>query len=124
MTESGRPSRARRGKVWNLALAAFFFLLGVVGIVIPVMPQVLFFAMSAFFLSMASPPVRRALRRFLHGHPKLLHRYNAWRHRRRQKRLDRIRRARALAERLHLHRHREEIESRESRVEGGRGPQP
>ncbi len=123
MTESGRPSRVRRSRMWDIALAAFFFLLGLVGIVIPVMPQVLFFAASAFFLSMASPPVRRALRRLLHRHPNLLHRYNAWRHRRRQKRLERIRKARVLAERLHLRRHREEVESQESRVER-RGPRP
>lgn len=95
-----RPARARRSKAWNLALAIFFLALGIVGLVIPVMPQFLFFAISLFFLSMVSPPVRRAIRRFLHRHPKLLHRYNAWRHRRREKRRNRIRRARALADKL------------------------
>jgi len=102
--EKRRPSRVRRSKGWDLALAFFFFALGIVGIAVPVMPQVLFFAMGLFFLSMASPPVRRAMRRFLHRNPRLLHRYNAWRHRRRGKRLDRIRKARALAQRFHLHR--------------------
>jgi uncharacterized membrane protein YbaN (DUF454 family) len=76
----------------------------VIGLVIPVMPQILFFAMSLFFLSLVSPPVRRAVRRWLHRHPKLAHRYNTWRHRRRQKRLVRIRKARELAGRLHLRR--------------------
>ena len=83
-------------------LAVFFFLLGVVGLVIPVMPQILFFAMSLFFLSLVSPTVRRAVRRFLHRHPTLAHRYNTWRTNRRQKRLKRIRKARELAARLHL----------------------
>lgn len=83
-------------------LAVVFFLLGVVGLLIPVMPQILFFAMSLFFLSLVSPPVRRAVRRFLHRHPKLAHRYNTWRTKRRQKRLKRIRKARELAARLHL----------------------
>lgn len=99
-----RRSRVRRSRTWNIILAIFFFLLGVVGIIVPVMPQVAFFAMSAFFLSMASPTVRRALRRFLHRHPKIAHRYNAWRHKRRAKRLERIRRAREVAGRLHLRR--------------------
>ncbi|MFN2386978.1 MAG: DUF454 family protein [Thermoanaerobaculia bacterium] len=97
-----RPSRARRSRIWNIVLAVFFFVLGVIGLVIPVMPQILFFAMSLFFLSLVSPPVRRAVRRWLHRHPKLAHRYNAWRHRRRQKRLVRIRKSRELAARLHL----------------------
>lgn len=103
-TAASRPSRVRRSRTWNIILAVFFFLLGVVGIIIPVMPQIAFFAMSAFFLSMASPPVRRALRRFLHRHPKMAHRYNAWRHKRRLKRLARIRKRRELAARLHLRR--------------------
>ena len=100
------PVRGRRSKAWNLALAILFLALGIVGILIPVMPQFLFFAMSLFFLSMVFPPVRRALRRFLHKHPKLLHRYNAWRHRRREKRRQRIRKTRALAEKLRRHGHR------------------
>jgi uncharacterized protein len=101
-TAAHRPQRVRRSRTWNIVLAIFFFLLGVVGIFIPVMPQILFFAMSAFFLSLVSRPVRRALKRFMHRHPKLAHRYNAWRHRRRLKRLERIRKARDLASRLHL----------------------
>jgi uncharacterized membrane protein YbaN (DUF454 family) len=101
---AGRPLRTRRNKVWNLTLAIFFFLLGIVGILIPVMPQVVFFALSLLFLSLVSPPVRRAVRRFLHRHPKLAHAYKRWRDRRRQKRLQRIRARRELAQRLHRHR--------------------
>lgn len=101
-----RPARGRRSKAWNLALGIFFLVLGIVGLVIPVMPQFLFFAISLFFLSMVFPPVRRALRRFMHRHPKLLHRYNAWRHRRREKRRNRIRKARALADKLRRQGHR------------------
>ncbi|HEU5250208.1 MAG TPA: hypothetical protein VFW15_09485 [Thermoanaerobaculia bacterium] len=100
-----RRSRVRRNKAWNLALAIFFFLLGGVGLLIPVMPQFLFFAMGLLFLSLVSPTIRRRLRKFLHQHPKLAHAYKRWRDRGRQKRLAMIRRRKALAEKLHLHRH-------------------
>ena len=99
-----RKSRVRRNKAWNLALAIFFFTLGAIGLVVPVMPQLLFFAMGLLFLSLVSPTVRRRLRRFLHAHPKLAHAYKRWRDKGRQKRLAVIRRRKALAERLHLHR--------------------
>ena len=101
--EKGRPRRrSRRNKVWNIVLAIFFFLLGVVGIIIPVMPQFLFFAMSLFFLSLVSPPVRRWLRRFLHRHPKAAHAYKRWRDKGRRKRQQLIRKRKELAKRFHL----------------------
>lgn len=108
-----RKSRVRRNKVWNLVLAIFFFILGVIGILIPVMPQVIFFVMSLLFLSLVSPKVRRAVRSFLHRHPKVANAYKRWRDKRRRKRLDMIRRRRALAERLHVHRHSSLQESEE-----------
>ena len=43
-------------------LAIFFFILGIIGILIPVMPQVIFFVMGLVFLSLVSPTVRRAVR--------------------------------------------------------------
>jgi uncharacterized membrane protein YbaN (DUF454 family) len=104
LTDGHRPSRVRRNKVWNLALAIFFFLLGFVGLLIPVMPQILFFAMGILFLSLVSPTVRRRVRKFLHRHPKMAHAYKRWRNKGRQKRLVMIRRRKALAERMHLHR--------------------
>jgi len=94
--EIPRKSRVRRNKVWNLVLAIFFFILGFIGILIPVMPQVLFFAMGLLFLSMVSPTVRRAVRRFLHAHPKLAHAYKRWRDKGRQKRRAMIRRRKEL----------------------------
>lgn len=100
-----RKSRVRRNKVWNLVLAIFFFILGVIGIFIPVMPQVIFFVMSLLFLSLVSPKVRRAVRSFLHRHPKVADAYKRWRDKGRRKRLEMIRRRRALGEKLHLHRH-------------------
>ena len=100
-----RKSRVRRNKAWNLALAVFFFILGFIGILIPVMPQVLFFAIGILFLSLVSPTVRRRVRRFLHRHPRLAHAYKRWRDKGRQKRLELIRRRRALGQRLHPHRH-------------------
>ncbi|HZI65614.1 MAG TPA: hypothetical protein VFF17_03525 [Thermoanaerobaculia bacterium] len=99
-----RPSRVRRNKALNLALAIFFFILGFIGLLIPVMPQILFFAMGILFLSLVSPTVRRKVRKFLHGHPKMAHAYKRWRDKGRQKRLAMIRRRRALADRMHLHR--------------------
>ena len=90
--EAPRKSRTRRHKVWNLVLAIVFFILGVIGILIPVMPQLIFFVMSLLFLSLVSPGVRRAVRRFLHRHPKMAHAYKKWRDQGRKKRLQRIRR--------------------------------
>ena len=95
-----RRPRARRNKIWNIALAIFFFILGVIGILIPIMPQFLFFAMSLFFLSLVSPPVRRWMRRFLHRHPKLAHAYKKWRERGRRKRQQLIRKEKELEARV------------------------
>ncbi|MEP6471830.1 MAG: hypothetical protein ABJC28_07420 [Acidobacteriota bacterium] len=103
-SEPPRPSRVRRNKLWNLTLAIFFFILGFIGLLIPVMPQVIFFAMGLLFLSLVSPTVRRRVRRFLHEHPKIAHAYKRWRNRGRQKRQAMIRRRKELAGRLHLHR--------------------
>jgi uncharacterized membrane protein YbaN (DUF454 family) len=100
--EIPRKSRVRRNKVWNLVLAIFFFILGFIGILIPVMPQVIFFVMGLLFLSLVSPTVRRSVRRFLHGHPKLAHAYKRWREKGRQKRRAMIRRRKELAGKLHL----------------------
>ena len=108
LTQSGvevpRKSRARRNKIWNLTLAIVFFTLGFIGILVPIMPQIVFFAMGIFFLSLVSPTVRRGVRHFLHRHPRLAHHYKQWRDKGRRKRLALIRRRKALAERLHLHR--------------------
>lgn len=90
--------------MWNLTLAIFFFTLGVIGLVIPVMPQVVFFAMGTLFLSLVSPSVRRRVRKFLHHHPRLAHMYKRWRDKGRRRRREIIRRRKALAERLHRHR--------------------
>jgi uncharacterized membrane protein YbaN (DUF454 family) len=102
--EPHHPSRARRNKLWNLTLAIFFFILGFIGLLIPVMPQILFFAMGLLFLSLVSPTVRRRVRRFLHDHPRIAHAYKRWRNKGRQKRHAMIRRRKELAGRLHLHR--------------------
>ncbi|MDQ5856951.1 MAG: hypothetical protein M3542_01555 [Acidobacteriota bacterium] len=107
LTDGHRPSRVRRNKALNLALAIFFFILGFIGLLIPVMPQILFFAMGILFLSLVSPTVRRRVRKFLHRHPKMAHAYKRWRDKGRQKRLVMIRRRKALADRMHLHRREE-----------------
>ncbi|HEY3203640.1 MAG TPA: DUF454 family protein [Thermoanaerobaculia bacterium] len=86
----------RRGKIRNLILAIVFFILGVIGVLIPVMPQIAFFIMSAIFLSLVFPSVRRAIRRFRHRHPRLEKIYREWRHRRIRKRQERIRKGKDL----------------------------
>jgi uncharacterized membrane protein YbaN (DUF454 family) len=90
-TERGRGSNIRRTRVKNLLWAGFFFVLGVIGILLPIVPQVPFFIMSLLFLSLVFPSVRRALRRFLHRHPKVAHAYKKWKDRRRKKRQKHIR---------------------------------
>lgn len=87
---------ARRRKARNLTLAVVFFIVGIIGVLIPVMPQVPFFIMSAIFLSLVFPRVRRALRRFRHRYPKIDHAYKKWRGKARRKRQDRIRRRRGV----------------------------
>ena len=102
--EAPRPSKVRRNKLWNLTLAIFFFILGVIGLLIPVMPQILFFALALLFLSLVSPTVPRRVRRFLHDHPRLAHAYKRWRERGRVKRREMIRRRKELAARIRVHR--------------------
>lgn len=99
-TAGPRPRRRRRSKAWNLAWGIFFFALGVVGLVIPILPQVPFFVMSLLFLSLVFPPIRRAIRRFLHRYPKVAHAYRRWRDKARKKRRELIRREKELAARL------------------------
>ena len=90
-----RPApRRRRSKTHNLAYAIGFFVLGVIGVLIPVMPQVPFFIMSALFFSLVFPGVRRRLRRWRLKHPRLDASYRKWRDRARRKRHAAIRRRR------------------------------
>jgi len=89
-----RAPRRRRSKTHNLIYAIGFFVLGVIGVLIPIMPQVPFFIMSALFLSLVFPRVRRALRRWRMKHPKLDAMYRKWRARSRHKRHVAIRRRR------------------------------
>ena len=86
-----------RRKLHNLLYAAIFFVIGVIGVMVPIMPQVPFFVMSALFLSLVFPRVRRALRRFRLRHPRVEASYRKWRSRARQKRRTKIR-ARKIAD--------------------------
>ena len=86
-----------RSRTQNLVWAIVFFVVGVIGILVPIMPQVPFFVMSALFLSLVFPKVRRALRRWRLKHPKLDASYRRWRARGRRKRHAVIRRLRAPA---------------------------
>ena len=96
MKPAHRRTPARRSRTRYLVLAVFFFILGIIGVLIPVMPQVPFFIMSALFLSLVFPRVRRALRRFRHRHPKLDRVYRDWRGKARKKRQELIRKSREL----------------------------
>lgn len=80
----------------NIALGILFFVLGVIGILVPVMPQVVFFFLSALFFSLVSPRLRRALRRFRQRHPSVENAYAKWRQKGRAKRLKLIRKAKKL----------------------------
>ena len=93
MTASHPQTPARRSKTRNLLLAIFFFIVGVIGVLIPVMPQVPFFIMSALFLSLVFPRVRRAIRRFRKRHPKLDEGYKKWRDKARRRRRERKRKS-------------------------------
>jgi uncharacterized membrane protein YbaN (DUF454 family) len=95
--------RRPRSKAHNLAWAIFFFILGVIGVMVPIMPQIPFFVMSVIFLSLVFPSVRRKLRRFLHHHPKVAHAYKKWRDSARRKRQAMIRREKEFEEKLGLH---------------------
>ena len=95
--ETQRRTR-RRSKAWNLAFAIFFFILGVIGVFIPIMPQLAFFFLSLIFFSRVSPRLRRAVRRFRKRHPKLDRAYEKWREKGRRKRLKLIRKAKAMRE--------------------------
>ena len=97
-----RPRR-RRSKTHNLVYAVIFFVVGIIGVLIPVMPQVPFFVMSVLFFSLVFPSVRRKLRRFLHHHPKIAHAYKKWRDKARRKRQAMIRREKEFEERFGLH---------------------
>ena len=98
-----KARRKKRGKAHNLAWAIFFFILGVIGVLIPIMPQIPFFIMSLLFFSLVFPSIRRRLRRFLHRHPKMAHAYKKWRDKARAKRLAMIRREKEFEEKLGLH---------------------
>ena len=95
-----RGSRYKRQKIWNIALGVFFFILGVIGILIPVMPQLIFFFLSLVFFSRVSPRLRRAVRRYRKRHPKLDNAYQSWRRKAREKRREIIRRARAMGQNI------------------------
>ena len=97
-TPASHPSRTplHRRRIRNTVFGILFFILGVIGIFIPVMPQIIFFLMSLVFFSMAFPSLRRRLRRFRRRHPSLDRAYVKWREKSRRKRQTLIRKARKI----------------------------
>jgi flagellar biosynthesis component FlhA len=96
LTEAGGRLAAQRKKIWNITLGIFFFILGLIGILIPVMPQLIFFFLSAIFFSRASKRFRRAVRRYRQRHPKVERAYTNWRRKARTKRQELIRGAKKI----------------------------
>src|SRR5262249_6400035 len=88
-TASSTPPRRRSRKTRYLVLAIFWFVVGVIGVLLPVVPQVPFFVMSLLYLSLMSQCIHRSVRRFLHRHPKAEASYHRWRHKRRRRRVER-----------------------------------
>ena len=64
-----RPPRMARWK--RLSIAAGFFVLGVIGVITPVMPQTLFFLIALLLVGPDIPPARRAMTAILRRWPKL-----------------------------------------------------
>ena len=102
---ASRPRRTRRrrtprSRAANLVWAGVFFVLGVIGLLIPIVPQIPFFVMSVFFLSLVFPRVRRAARGFVKRHPRVERAYRGWRDAARRKRQKLIAREREFAARM------------------------
>jgi uncharacterized membrane protein YbaN (DUF454 family) len=93
VTATHPPTPIHKRRTRNIVLGIVFLILGIIGVIIPVMPQLIFFFLSALFFSMVSPPLRRAMRRFRKRHPSLDSAYKKWREKARLKR------------RKHIHRH-------------------
>lgn len=91
MTAAHHAGKAQRRKIWSIALGFFFLILGVIGIFIPVMPQIVFLFLSAVFFSRVSPRLRRAMRRLRKRYPKVDHAYAKWRGKLRKARRERKR---------------------------------
>jgi len=91
------PHALRLRKARHLALAFFFFVLGVIGVLVPIMPQVPFFVMSALFLALVFPSLRRKLWNWKKKYPKFDASYRRWRTKARRKRRERRHRRRAAA---------------------------
>jgi uncharacterized membrane protein YbaN (DUF454 family) len=56
---SDERRRPRIGRLARLALGVAFFLLGVIGLLVPVMPQTIFFVIAAMLVAPEFPPARR-----------------------------------------------------------------
>lgn len=98
MTAGHHAGKAQRRKIWSIALGFFFLILGIIGIFIPVMPQIVFLFLSAVFFSRVSPRLRRAMRRLRKRYPKIERAYKNWRARARKKRQEWIRKRRTKVE--------------------------
>ncbi len=98
MNPSRPPTPIHTRRIRNILLGLLFFVLGVIGVFIPVMPQLIFFFLSALFFSLVSPRLRRRLRRFRQRHPSLERAYQKWREKARRRRQKRIRRQREREE--------------------------
>lgn len=65
------PRRRRMPRWKRLSIAAGFFVLGVIGVITPVMPQTVFFLVALLLVGPDIPPVRRAGTAILRKWPRL-----------------------------------------------------
>ena len=105
MTTPHHETPIHRRRTRNLLLGIFFFILGVIGVLIPVMPQIPFFVMSLLFFSLVFPKVRRALRRWRQRHPKVDEAYRKWREKARKRRRTKMEKRKRLTEEVRPHSH-------------------
>ena len=66
-----KPRRRRMPRWKRLSIAAGFFLLGVIGVLTPVMPQTIFFIVAVLLAGPDIPPMRRAGIAILRRWPRL-----------------------------------------------------
>ena len=66
-----KPRRRRMPRWKRLSIAGGFFVLGVIGVVTPIMPQTIFFVVAVLLVGPDIPPMRRAGTAILRRWPRL-----------------------------------------------------
>jgi uncharacterized membrane protein YbaN (DUF454 family) len=61
--------RKHAKRILVIVLGVIFFILGVIGLVLPLVPQGVFFVISIILFSMVSPAIREKLERYTRRYP-------------------------------------------------------